>query len=127
MLKTLSIVFISFLIVIGISYAAHLKLEEVSAEGFPQKEISTKDQLKNLFAEKYARDPSIIKLIDIEETKNYVTGNVKITENPGSIGHFLAIKEAGVWQLIFDGNGNYSCEAIAVYDFLPDKITNSCY
>lgn len=85
--------------------------------------VSTKELVKNLFAEKYDKDLTEVAVNIDKETKNHVFGSVVFGQGgQGEGGMFLAVKVNGVWELVYDGNGSISCSAVDPYDFPVDMV-----
>lgn len=79
--------------------------------------------LKQLFATKYNKDISQITVNIAKQTDQLVRGGVMIGEpGPGAGGNFFAAKVDGNWQLVFAGNGGFSCEFLRSYGFPEDMI-----
>ena len=86
--------------------------------------ISSAKRIKEAFAEKYSVKASQVVLDISQETENYARGGVKFlpADETSEGGLFLATKVDNVWQLVFDGNGSYTCQSIAEYNFPAEMI-----
>jgi len=99
-----------------------------SLEDVQMPEISKEKKIKEAFAEKYDKKISTI-LIEInQEAANHARGTVNFLddEEPGNAGIFLATDINGSWEIVFDGNGSFSCKALDEYGF-PENMTEGCY
>ena len=85
------------------------------------------EMIKKLLADKYGKDLSEVTIKINNETSDHARGSVKFGANEaGEGGNFLAAKVSGAWQLVFDGNGGFSCQELNQYDFPPEMISD-CY
>ncbi len=82
--------------------------------------------LKNLFAEKYDKPVMDIEVDINARTDHHARGSVRLGEGAGNAGGFLASDMLGDWEIVWDGNGVYSCSQVEPYDFPPDYI-EGCY
>ncbi|MCD4762072.1 hypothetical protein K8R32_03890 [bacterium] len=88
--------------------------------------VSKDGLIKKLFAKKYNIPVSEINLTFNQEVDRYARGLVQIGEpGPGSSGLFLAAKIEGEWEIIFDGNGSFSCSNMRGYGF-PEYMISDC-
>lgn len=82
--------------------------------------------LKQLFAAKYKKDISQITINISQQTDKFVRGGVKLGQGGiGEGGNFFAAKVDGNWQLVFDGNGGFSCAFLKLYSF-PENMISDC-
>lgn len=81
--------------------------------------------IKKLFADKYGKKVEDVTVTISEEDATHARGGVKMGDPAGPGGLFLAAIKDGLWQLIFDGNGNYFCEDVAPYNF-PANMIRDC-
>jgi len=88
-------------------------------------EKSRADAIKQLFVDKYGKNPAEVVITITEEDATHAKGGVKMGDGIGAGGSFLAAKTEDVWKLVFDGNGNYFCEDLASYDF-PASMIKDC-
>lgn len=86
-------------------------------------EESTTEILTNLFAEKYPKYKDTIILKINKETSNHARGWV-IFINWEEGWNFLAVKIDNKWQIVFDWNGQISCE-LSKYGF-PEDMLSDC-
>jgi len=83
----------------------------------------TAEQIRELFVEKYPAYADTVTVIITNETPNHARGSVDFV--PGEAGGiFLATKVGEKWQLVFDGNGQISCD-FAEYGF-PEEMLTDC-
>lgn len=81
------------------------------------------EEIKRLLAEKYPKYAATLSVSVTQETQNYARGGVSfVSGQPG--GFFLAAKINGKWQLVFDGNGQISCN-LSSYGF-PSEMLADC-
>lgn len=84
---------------------------------------SANAELRQLFIAKYPQYAETITVTIRNETASHVRGSVSMEPGaPGGI--FLAVKTAGVWQIVHDGNGEIPC-ALSQYDF-PEEMLADC-
>jgi hypothetical protein len=80
-------------------------------------------EIQKLFAEKYPKYAATVSVKLAQETESHARGSVIFeTGAPGGI--FLATKIEGLWQIVFDGNGQISCD-LSRYGF-PDNMLADC-
>lgn len=85
------------------------------------------DIIKNLFASKYELPADEIKINYSQETTNHARGTVTLGESEvGNTGLFLTTNINGQWEIVFDGNGVYTCQEVAPYNF-PENMIEDCY
>ncbi|MFH0906780.1 MAG: hypothetical protein ABIC36_03500 [bacterium] len=91
--------------------------------------VSKEEEIKMLFAEKYNTKVSAVEISISKEAENHIKGEVEILdeelEGAGNVGIFLVAKVDNVWELVFDGNGTFSCETLKDFDF-PEDIQEGC-
>lgn len=92
----------------------------------PSPELAVEFLIKKLLAEKYEKEINEVDLENIQKTKNHFRGMVVFqpdgSENTGLV---LAAKTNDGWQLVFDGNGSFSCYLLEEYDF-PEEMRQGC-
>jgi len=88
----------------------------------------TTNEIKQLFAEKYHKDLSAIKVVVGQQTASHLRGSVQFAMNGEFVegGIVLAAKVVNEWQLVFDGNGGIACSLVELYNF-PKEMTEDCY
>lgn len=86
------------------------------------------NEIKQLFAEKYNKDLSDIRVAIGQQTENHLRGSVQFAMNGefGEGGIVLAAKIDGKWQIVFDGNGGISCALVESFNF-PAEMIEDCY
>ncbi|MBU0648451.1 hypothetical protein KJ855_04710 [Patescibacteria group bacterium] len=83
--------------------------------------------LKNLFATNHNLDPNQVKISYSEESTHHVRGSVTLGDAfTGNSGLFLATDIHGDWEIVFEGNGVFTCQEIEPYNF-PTEMTEDCY
>lgn len=100
----------------------------VRGECLPQSQAENiSEQIKQLFVQKYKKDPSEVRVTINQQTTNYARGGVKFgRDGIGEGGIFLAAKVDGEWKLVFDGNGIISCALLKPYQF-PTSMIPDCF
>jgi len=83
---------------------------------------SAKEALIQLFAEKYPKYAKTVTVNINQETPDHARGGV-IFETGAPGGNFLAAKIDGKWQIVFDGNGQISCD-LSKYGFPAEMIAD---
>ena len=84
------------------------------------------DLVREAFAEKYDRSIEDIE-VDVDMGRErHMRGNIRIGEGPGSAGLFLAAKPDLKWVIVHDGQGVFTCDDVAVYNF-PEDMISDCY
>lgn len=91
--------------------------------------VASKGIFTNIFAEKYDYNPGLVEISLDEMSASHARGSVKFymdaDRSAGEGGIFLAVRNAGGWQIVFDGNGMYDCEEMGEYGF-PDSMLPDC-
>jgi len=83
--------------------------------------------IQQLFADKYNKPLSEIKVTIAQSTEQHVRGGVLFGEGgQGEGGNFLATKVDGEWKLVFDGNGGVACKDLEPYGFPENMINDLC-
>ncbi len=83
-------------------------------------------EIRPLFMRKYDKDDDEVTVHIDQQTADYARGGVKFGEGGiGEGGIFLAAKVDGEWELVFDGNGMYSCSQLEPYRF-PESMAPDC-
>jgi len=77
--------------------------------------------IQKAFADKYQKNIENITIKVDKYTAMHARGIVQFSDGSKE-GLFLAVKEDGKWNLVFDGNGMYQCEIVESYDFPEDMI-----
>ena len=81
--------------------------------------------IKDLFIKKYNKKTDEVTITINQQDATHIRGGVKFgASGVGEGGIFLAAKVNGVWQLIFDGNGQIDCALVAPYNFPADMISD---
>lgn len=83
------------------------------------------ETVKSLLAEKYEKNIDEVSFDIDERVGDYLTGMVKF-EDEISGGYVLAAKVDEEWKIVFDGNGNWTCEAVDEVDF-PVSLAPDCW
>ncbi len=83
--------------------------------------IADAQGIQRAFADKYQKNIEGITIKVDKYTAMHARGTVQFADEPGG-GLFLAVKEKGEWDLVFDGNGSYQCEFTDPYDFPEDMV-----
>jgi len=73
---------------------------------------TTEHDILALFAAKYKKPTSDIRIEFTDSDATHIRGNVSFAPFDGEGGLFLAVKDDNKWELIFDGNGSVDCQAI---------------
>jgi hypothetical protein len=83
--------------------------------------------IQQLFADKYKKPLSEIKVTIAQATDTHVRGSVLFGEpGQGGGGNFLATKTDGAWKLVFDGNGGIACKDLEPYGFPKTMTQDLC-
>jgi len=86
-------------------------------------DIIAVEAIRQLFADKYGYDIENVHVTVTDDRGMHVRGSVLFFDGgPGEGGNFLAVMEDGVYQLVFDGNGNISCSVVQTYRFPSDMV-----
>lgn len=83
------------------------------------------ESLKLLFAQKYEKRIEDTTVSISKREGDYLTGGVKFAEEIAG-GYVLAAKVNDAWKIIFDGNGNWTCDVVDVVDF-PSTLAPECW
>jgi hypothetical protein len=85
------------------------------------------EAIKQAFVKKYKKDLTEIKILVSQETTDFARGGVKfaMNNNFGEGGNFLAAKIDNQWKIIYDGNGEISCQLVESYNF-PEEMISDC-
>ncbi|MFA5029646.1 MAG: hypothetical protein WC518_02740 [Patescibacteria group bacterium] len=90
-------------------------------------QVDTVAAIKQLFIHKYNKQPDEVTVHIKQEDATHARGEVKFgVGGVGEGGIFLAAKVDGVWQLVFDGNGQIDCALVKQYSF-PAEMIGDCY
>lgn len=93
------------------------------APSFSCQKKESAEEIKDLFVKKYPKYAKTLSISVDKETANYARGSVSF-ENGAPGGIFLATKIDGKWQIVFDGNGQISCN-LSKYGF-PSEMLSDC-
>jgi Holliday junction resolvase len=85
--------------------------------------IADAQGIQKAFADKYHKNVEDITIKVDKYTALHARGTVQFSDEPGG-GLFLAVKEKGEWDLVFDGNGMYGCEIVESYNFPEDMVAD---
>ncbi len=92
----------------------------------PSPELSAETAVKKLLADKYGKKSVEVDLTVSQAAEEHLKGEVVFEPGgPENSGIFLAAKIDGQWQLVFDGNGSFSCQMLEDYDF-PEEMKQGC-
>jgi len=83
------------------------------------------ESLKLLFAQKYEKRIEDITVSISKREGDYLTGGVKFAGEIAG-GYVLAAKVNDAWKIVFDGNGNWTCDVVDVVDF-PSTLAPECW
>ncbi len=96
----------------------------------PSPELLPQISIKKLLSEKYDKKLSQIDLEIEQQTSHHLRGSVfldsELSDGEGNGGIFLAAKTGQEWELVFDGNGSFSCRMLEEYDF-PEDMQTGCF
>ena len=101
---------------------AELNSAELTTKG------KTYEEIRKLFAKKYAISLNTISLGIQQEDLNHIRGAAAVDKRDGENSEseiFLAAKENNEWVLVFDGNGRINCAEMEKYDF-PKEMVQDC-
>lgn len=68
--------------------------------------------------------------IEVTVSKNdgiYASGGVEEKNSQVGGGYFFAVKDAGIWKIVADGNGTIDCENLVPYPDYPISLIPECY
>lgn len=83
--------------------------------------------IQQLFADKYNKPLSEIKITIAQSTDQFARGGVLFGQaGVGEGGNFLATKVDGKWKLVFDGNGGVACKDLEPYGFPKTMTQDLC-
>ncbi len=122
------IVIIIIVVIAGAGYLIYQRFNNTeSEENEPTPKNNVEDTIKSLFADKYSKNVLEISITIDKEEENYIAGSVTFGEGgPGEGGHFLAVKDDGIWKITYDGNGFIPCSSVDPYNF-PSDMVPSCF
>lgn len=90
-------------------------------------ELSIEEAVRSLLVEKYKKDPNEVIVAVSQNDDTHAVGAVGIgTGDQIEGGMFIAIKQDGAWELVYDGNGAADCPALEKIGFPSNMITNFC-
>jgi uncharacterized protein YxeA len=89
---------------------------------------SSQEIIAKILAQNHQKDLSEVSIKITQEEGGYVRGGVEFAPGgPGNAGMFLATKEKGGWEVVFDGNGNPDCLNLKQnYNFPEDILVGFC-
>lgn len=80
------------------------------------------ESIRKLFVQKYPKYADSVSVTVEKETEDHARGSVNFVSGaPGGI--FLAARIDGAWQIVFDGNGEISCD-LSKYGFPSDMLSD---
>lgn len=85
-----------------------------------------------ILAQKYDKPLSDVTIRITKQTSAHIAGSVSFSTGgrlpePGESGAFLAVKENGVWKVVYDGNGSIDCNVMkSTYHFPADILVGFC-
>jgi len=82
----------------------------------------SEDDIHAAFAKKYPKYAETVVVSVYQESGNYARGSVSFAPGEGG-GNFLAVKTDGLWQIVFDGNGQIPC-SLSQYGFPSDMLSD---
>ncbi len=91
-------------------------------------EVSVREAIRELIAEKYKLQQISLKITISELAENHVRGSVAFLNkdrSPVSGGYFFAKKTGDNWELVLDGNGQISCPLLRDNGF-PEEMMSDC-
>ncbi len=102
--------------------------EEVTEEPTAEVEESNEsviETLKLLFAQKYEKRVEDVTVTISQREGDYIVGGVKFADEIAGA-YVLAAKVNEAWKIVFDGNGNFTCDVVNVVDF-PVTLAPECW
>jgi len=126
MWKTILIVLVVILVILGIGYALYYYTQTNPPKN--EEEIIKTDEelIAQVLANKYGKPAEDLTLDIQKRIDDYILGGVTFAPGgPGNTGFFLAAKKDNQWHIAADGNGSIACSDIEPYDF-PIEIINEC-
>lgn len=87
-------------------------------------ELTTRDVVQSLLAEKYDVSTKDIAIIVEQETEEHMRGVVRYPDKQEA-GTFLASMGLGEWELVYDGNDAPDCGALVARNF-PESMIFDC-
>lgn len=99
--------------------------EEMTEEESQETDEEVVEIFKQLFADKYNKTVEEVNFEISEREGDYLTGGVKF-QGEISGGYVLGAKVNDEWKIVFDGNGNYTCDVVDVVDF-PSSLAPECW
>ena len=97
--------------------------EPLVAEEEPM-EQSDEEQITEAFKRKYP-DREVAALQIATRTADHARGMVSFGTQPGDQGMFVAAHLYGQWQIVYDGNGAFNCDAGRRYA-VPEELMEGC-
>lgn len=80
-------------------------------------------EIQKILAKKYNKTPEEVKITISKQDGDFAGGSVLFGQGGlGEGGIFLARKAAGVWEVVFDGNGSIDCAKMRQTYGFPDSI-----
>jgi hypothetical protein len=85
-------------------------------------EKSSEDLIRELLIAKYPKYANTLTIKINQETENNARGSVSFVEGEAG-GIFLAAKVNGIWQVVYDGNGQIPC-TLSSYGFSKEMLSD---
>lgn len=86
-------------------------------------EASPESEIQNVLAQKHSRPIEEVNVSILKSGESHIAGGVMFGQGgPGEGGMFLAVRQDGAWQVVFDGNGNPDCEKLKTEYGFPAEI-----
>jgi len=79
------------------------------------------EELQKIFIRKYPKYADTAQVVVDQEAGNYARGSI-IFENGAPGGLFLAVKNEGLWKIVFEGNGAPDCVKLRTEYGFPDAL-----
>jgi len=92
----------------------------------PYEESEAMIYIKQILTDKYPAYAETLQINVRQETNEYAVGAISFEEGAAG-GQYLAVKQNGNWQLIYEGNGSLDCSAIRRdYNFPEEMLEGFC-
>ena len=88
---------------------------------------SDENLIKNALVTKNNWNPEEINVTISKNDGKYATGETGTVTPQGGGGLFFAKKVNGNWEIVWDGNGIITCEALTKYPDFPSDLIPQCY
>ena len=89
-------------------------------------EENKSEAIMELFTKKYDRSSEDFVITIHKETDDHIRGSAKFNEEPDKTYLFLAAKQDGKWQLVFEGDEAVPCDVVDGFNF-PEDMISDCY